>query len=179
MAKVLHASYSGYFPYCILPYQVSVFFPFVSRVSLAQAMSLFWRVKKMRIWGTYIAPYVGAPNEETRDWEMIAESAAITEANLVCNPGTLITSSFNIVDQPFPPVFGFSFGDYVQSSGDLFVAPFEISGFFADTQGAGFSYKNPAQSGPKTLTIEGTTLTGEDAGIGTQLEVMEYWEYNP
>ena len=131
----------------------------------------------MRISGTYIAPYVGAPNEETRDWEMIAESAAITEANLVCNPGILITSRLNIVDQPFPPVFGFT--DYVQSSGDLFVAPFEISGFFADTQEAGFSYTNPAQSGTKTLTIEGTTLTGEDAGTGTQLEVLEYWQYNP
>ena len=178
MAKVLHASYSGYFPYCILPYQESSFFPFVSRVSLTQAMSLFWRVKKMRISGTYIAPYVGAPNEETRDWEMIAESAAITEANLVCNPGILITSRLNIVDQPFPPVFGFT--DYVQSSGDLFVAPFEISGFFADTQEEGFGYTNPAQAqAAEILTIEGTQITGNSAGSNTQLEVLEYWQYNP
>ena len=177
MAKVVHASYSGYFPYCILPYQESVFFPAVSRVSLTQAMSLFWRVKKMRISGTYIAPYVGAPNEETRSWEMIAESAAITEANLVCNPGILITSTSNISDSPSPPVFGFT--DYVQSSRGLFVCPFTIAGFFADTQEEGFSYTNPAQSGTKTLSIEGTTLTGEDAGTGTQLQVLEYWEYNP
>jgi hypothetical protein len=174
MAKVVHASYSGYFPYCLLPYQESTFFPIVSRVSLENAMSLFWRVKKMRISGTYQTP---PPNEETRSWEMIAESAAITESNLVCNPGILITSTSNISDSPSPPVFGFT--DYVQSSGDLFVAPFAIAGFFADTQEAGFSYTNPAQSGAKTLSIEGTTLTGEDAGTGTQLEVLEYWQYNP
>ena len=177
MAKVLHASYSGYFPYCIFPYQESVFFPFVSRVSLTQAMSLFWRVKKMRISGTYIAPYVGAPNEETRDWEMIAESSATDESNLVCNPGILITSTSNISDSPSPPVFGFT--EEVQSSGAFFVAPFAIAGFFADTQEEGFSYTNPAQSGTKTLSIEGTTLTGEDAGTGTQLEVLEYWQFNP
>jgi hypothetical protein len=174
MAKVLHASYSGYFPYCILPYQESVFFPAVSRVSLAQAMSLFWKVKKMRISGTYQTP---PPDEQTRSWEIIAESAAITESNLVCNPGILITSTSNISDSPSPPVFGFT--DNVQSSGDLFVAPFAIAGFFADTQEAGFSYTNPAQGGSKTLSIEGTTLTGEDAGTGTQLEVLEYWQYNP
>jgi hypothetical protein len=174
MAKVVHASYSGYFPYCIFPYQESVFFPIVSRVSLANAMSLFWKVKKMRISGTYTTP---PPSEETRSWQMIAESAAITESNLVCNPGILITSTSNISDSPSPPVFGFS--DYVQSSDDLFVAPFSIAGFFADTQEEGFSYTNPAQSGAKTLTIEGTTLTGEDAGTGTQLEVLEYWQYNP
>lgn len=174
MAKVVHASYSGYFPYCILPYQESVFFPIVSRVSLANAMSLFWKVKKMRISGTYTTP---PPSEETRSWEMIAESAAITESNLVCNPGILITSTSNISDSPSPPVFGFS--DYVQSSRGLFVCPFTIAGFFADTQEEGFSYTNPTQDGTKTLTIEGTTLTGEDAGTGTQLEVLEYWQYNP
>lgn len=174
MAKLVHASYSGYFPYCILPYQESEAFSSVSRVSLADAMSLFWRVKKMRISGTYTTP---PPSEETRSWEMIAESAATTESNLVCNPGFVITSSLNIVDQPSPPVFGFT--DYVQSSGNLFVAPFEISGFFADTQEGGFVYRNPAQSLTNALTIEGTTLTGEDAGTGTQLEVLEYWQYNP
>lgn len=173
MAKVLHASYSGYFPYCILPYQESVFLPAVSRVTLANAMSLFWRVKKMRISGSYTTP---PPSEETRSWEMIAESAAITEANLVCNPGILITSTRNISDSPSPPVFGFT--DYVQSSRGLFVCPFTIQGFFADTQEEGFSYTNPAQDNTKTLSIEGTTLTGEDAGIGTQLQVLEYWQYN-
>ena len=177
MAKVLHASYSGYFPYCILPYQESVFFPFVSRVSLTQAMSLFWRVKKMRISGTYIAPYVGAPNEETRDWEMIAESAANDESKLVCNPGFIITSSLNIVNQPFLPSFGFD-GE-VESFGEDFVVRFSVGGYFADTFEEGFSYTNPAQSGTKTLSIQGTTLTGEDAGTGTQLEVLEYWQFNP
>jgi len=174
MAQVLHASYSGYFPYCILPYQESVFLPAVSRVSLAQAMSLFWRVKKMRISGTYQTPF---PNEETRSWEMIAESAATTEANLVCNPGFVITSSLNIVDQPFPPSFGFD-GE-VESFGEDFVVRFSVGGFFADIQEGGFIYTNPAQGGAKTLSIEGTTLTGEDAGTGTQLEVLEYWQYNP
>ena len=174
MGKVLHASYSGYFPYCILPYQESEFFPIVSRVSLEDAMSLFWRVKKMRISGAYTTP---PPNEETRNWEMIAESAAITEANLVCNPGIVITSTQNIASQPFPPEFGFA--EYVQSSGGLFVCPFVIGGFFADTQEGGFRYTNPAQTGTKTLSIEGTTLTGEDAGTGTQLQVLEYWDFNP
>ena len=174
MAKVLHASYSGYFPYCIFPYQESVFFPFVSRVSLTQAMSLFWRVKKMRISGTYQTP---PPNEETRSWEMIAESAAATEANLVCNPGFVITSSLNILDQPIPPSFGFD-GE-VESFGEDFVVRFSVGGFFVGTQSDGFRYANPAQSGGKTLSIEGTTLTGEDAGTGTQLEVLEYWQYNP
>jgi hypothetical protein len=137
-------------------------------------MSLFWRVKKMRISGTYQTPF---PNEETRSWEMIAESAATTEANLVCNPGFVITSSLNIVDQPFPPSFGFD-GE-VESFGEDFVVRFSVGGFFADIQEGGFIYTNPAQGGAKTLSIEGTTLTGEDAGTGTQLEVLEYWQYNP
>lgn len=174
MAKVVHASYSGYFPYCLLPYRESEFFQAVSRVSLVNAMSLFWRVKKMRISGTYATH---PPTEETRNWEMIAESAANDESKLVCNPGFIITSSLNIVDQPFPPSFGF--GGEVESFGEDFVVRFSVSGFFADTFEAGFSYTNPAQSGAKTLFIEGTTLTGEDAGSNTKLEVLEYWEYNP
>lgn len=174
MAQVLHASASGYFPYCILPYQESEFFPIVSRVSLKDAMSLFWRVKKMRISGTY---QTTPPNEETRSWEMIAESAAITESNLVCNPGIRIISTSNISDSPAAPVFGFT--ENAQSSGGLFVCPFAIGGFFADTFEEGFSYTNPAQAGTKTLSLEGTTLTGEDAGTGTQLEVLEYWQFNP
>lgn len=170
MAKVIHASYSRYFPYCLFPYQDSAFFPFVSTCSLSEAMNIFWRIKTINFYGTYIA---GGENPGERDWQMVVESAAETEKNLVCNPGWYIASSLNILE----PIFSF---EEVQTLNGLYVARILFSGFFIDTFGPeGFIFRNPSQTASQgTINFFGVTMWGEVGGNASFNFEAEYWPYN-
>lgn len=172
MARVLHASYSGYFPYCILPFNISEEIGFVSSVSLEEAMALFWKARKIKISGTYQAII---PEIETRDFEITWERDAENEAGLVCNPGFRIVSQKNISQAPFPPILGFT--DNVTRIGDSYVCAFRIDGFLADTFEEGFVYENPRQeAGPQSFFLENTEITG-NGPEDTKIEIVEYWPY--
>jgi len=75
MAKVLHASYSGYFPSCL---QVSDEFAIFT---LEEAMEIYWRVKAWTISGTYIN-YIG----ESSSFFQTFTSTLADESRLVCLP---------------------------------------------------------------------------------------------
>jgi hypothetical protein len=173
MGKVLHASKSGYFPYCIIPYQPSEAFPLVSTTSLVNAMRLFWRIRKIRFYGTYepTFPFVG-----TRNWQMVVVSAASKEEDLVCNPGWDIIDQENLVnDGGVSSEFLF---DEITSFEGGYVVRLRFGGFFQDTFGpAGFIFDNPSQeSRPDSISFEGVQMRGETAG-SFNYEIQEYWSY--
>jgi hypothetical protein len=175
MGKVLHASQSGYFPYCITPYQESEFFPFVSTSSLDDAMRLFWRIRKIRFYGTYEPTF---PFEGTRNWQMVVESAADSEEKLVCNPGWVIKDQENLVNDGaggLNSVFSF---EEVTSFGEGYVVRLSFGGFFQDTFGPeGWGFENPAQEfRPDSISFEGIQMRGETAGT-FNYEIQEYWSY--
>jgi hypothetical protein len=173
MAKVLHASYSGYFPYCLIPYQPSEFSPLVSTTSLDNAMRLFWRIRKIRFYGTYEPTF---PFEGTRNWQMVVVSAADKEEKLVCNPGWNIIDQENLVNDG--GVFSeFSF-ENVTSLGEGYVVRLRFGGFFQDTFGpAGWVFNNPSlNESIGSIDFEGVQMWGESAGT-FNYEIQEYWSY--
>jgi hypothetical protein len=173
MGKVLHASQSGYFPYCIAPYQESEFFPFVSTSSLDDAMRLFWRIRKIRFYGTYEPTF---PFEGTRNWQMVVESVADSEEKLVCNPGWIIKDQENLVnDGGLFSTFSF---EEVTSFGEGYVVRLSFGGWFQDTFGPeGWGFENPAQEfRPDSISFEGIQMWGETAGT-FNYEIQEYWSY--
>jgi len=175
MGKVLHASQSGYFPYCIIPYQESEFFPLVSTTSLINAMRLFWRIRKIRFYGTYEPTF---PFEGTRNWQMVVESVADSEEKLVCNPlpGWIIKDQENLVNDEV--LFStFQFED-VTSLGESYVVRLSFGGFFQDTFGPeGWGFNNPSQAEPQgSIDFEGVQMWGETAGT-FNYEIQEYWSY--
>jgi len=173
MGKVVHANYSGYFPYCILPYQESEFFPFVSRTSLSNAMRLFWRIRKIRFYGTYESGF-----GDIRNWQMVVESAADKEEKLVCNPGWIIKDQENLINDE--AVFStFAFED-VTSSPTGYVVTLGFGGFFQDTFGPeGWSFNNPSQNDSLgSIDFEGVQMWGGSFASSTfNYEVQEYWSY--
>jgi hypothetical protein len=176
MGKVLHASQSGFFPYCIVPYQPSEFSPIVSTTSLSNAMRLFWRIRKIRFYGTYEPTF---PFEGTRNWQMVVESAADSEEKLVCNLGWIIKDQENLVnDESFYSTFGF---EQVTSFEGSFVVELSFGGWFQDTFGPeGWGFNNPSQDGrPDSISFEGVVMTGEIALYATvNYEIQEYWSYD-
>ncbi len=179
MGKVLHASQSGYFPYCIVPYQPSEFFPIVSTTSLSNTMRLFWRIRKIRFYGTYepTPPFYG-----TRNWQMVVESAAGSEEGLVCNPGWIIKDQENLINEEGVIVSTFVFEDVTSSTTD-YVVRLTFGGFFQDTFGpVGWGFANPSQaSAPNGINFEGVGMgggIGEDFAQSTlNWEIQEYWSY--
>ena len=175
MGKVVHASQSGYFPYCIIPYQPSEFFPLVSTTPLSNAMRLFWRIRKIRFYGTYepTPPFYG-----TRNWQMVVESAADSEEKLVCNPGWIIKDQENLVnDGGVSSAFQF---EEVTSLGESYVVRLSFGGFFQDTfgpEGWGFSNPSPTES-IGSIDFEGVQMWGGGFASSTfNYEIQEYWSY--
>ena len=75
MAKVLHASYSGYFPSCLhLSETLAIF-------TLEEAMEIYWRVKAWTISGTYVN-FIG----ESSSFSQTFTSTLGNESRLVCLP---------------------------------------------------------------------------------------------
>jgi len=170
MGKVLHASYSGYFPYCLANYTDPIFNIFTP-INLTLAMKLYWRLKKFRFYGTY------TDNDGVlREYSINVESNAGSEEELVCNPGWAV-SLVNITAD------GFSMG-LTQVSEGGYVPELAFGGFFLNVpQETGFTVLTPAYIetvGLPTYNFEGVTLyqQPEFNNIGTQNhEILEYWSY--
>lgn len=100
MGKVYHASYSGYFPYCLSEQDISSY-SYVANIPLALAMATFWRAKRIRWFGTINWPSVGWDN---LPWHIEISSGASTESNLVCQPFWYVTSVENLNDGGGSPI---------------------------------------------------------------------------
>lgn len=185
MGRVLHASYSGYFPFCLneIPESYRSAFSNISTTSLENAMRIFWRIKKFRIYGRFAE----TSTEEIKDWEMVVESTANEERDIVCFRGEenwKVVSYLNLLaggEGPniFGPRFIFSYPIYTLNK--EYVVQLIIDGYFSGTQGpGGFVYRNPSYfvNFDRTFNFEGVTLYGFNAGLEMKYEILEYWSYD-
>lgn len=177
MGRVLHASYSGYFPFCLAEYQDEGFG--TSVCDLTSAMKAWWRMKKVRFYGTYGIPDL-AP-EQYYDWELIAQRNAATEENLVCNPDP----SWNIVSYKnleASPVF---YTGYAYKKGGNYLLDVVANGKFKNTSsetGFWFGTIYDQNIAYQSLDFGGITLFGPDPVLSsssgtTNFEVLEWWSY--
>lgn len=110
MAKVLHASYSGYFPSCLQVNSASSVF------TLEEAMTIYWRAKAWTIAGTYSNQF-----GESSAFSQTFTSTLADETHLVCLP----RDYFPYFETDFTPQTDDAFFQrasnfYVNSSGNLY-----------------------------------------------------------
>lgn len=128
MGRVLHASYSGYFPSCIGAARTTG----IVEGSLSQIMSMYWRVKTWELLsatGSYII-YLDEDNsityEFTEGTKELGSTNATSEEALVCsqyfNRGALITTIVDSTYFPEPSTiytsFRFSYYPTISKSGE-------------------------------------------------------------
>jgi len=182
MGKVLHASASGYLPFCITPASTipqevrGTYYPFA--LSLDQTVSLFWRVKK---W-TY-EDNLGPVGENFQFFTPIEN-----EENIVCNPA--LYSYFKTFDRgsAIDPleIFSGTTRDYkpVLKVGDLYY-PFIY--FFGILQGSDFLTsidQEYPENGTFTMSWLGHNIsaplygsTQPDPPFIAKFTAQEYWSY--
>jgi hypothetical protein len=174
MGKVLHASYSGWFPFCVekINYPTLVY----SESKLDEIMKIFWRIRKIKFYGTY---FDGDDIESPWDFETV--SAADKEEGLVCNPGWLSTSGLNT----FNVGFGINNVFYENIEEDRFVLDSTIFGNLenpsVEEQAITFnSIAEPTETQP-ALDFEGIIfrINNPFLLVGTiNYEILEYWSYD-
>lgn len=178
MGKVLHASYSGYFPFCLNEYDLDPPFSAYSPVSLQTAMRIWWRIKKFRFYGTYVLNPETDP--ETRNWEIVVERNANSEENLVCNPNPGWTTEFTL--NTFG-VSGFSLENIFQDGANYVVGSSFGAGFVDGSQEQGIFYVSAYDVILKTYNFGGVTyyMTGDNNTYNEfttiNHEILEYWSY--
>jgi hypothetical protein len=94
---VLHASGSGYFPYCLTEADPDPFVDYVEEMSLGLAMAIFWRAKRIKWYGMINWPSADFNN---LPWHIEISSSASDESQLVCNPIWTVTGSQNAGGNP-------------------------------------------------------------------------------
>jgi hypothetical protein len=179
MGKVLSP---GLFPFCISEWTDSPPFQF-NTASLSSCMRLWWRVKKIRFYGTFGLPDFASTT--FYDWELVVERNALTEEALICNPdpGWNIVSTLNL----HADSSGFRFSRVYTSSGGYVPSASVFGAFEADSAPEEFGFEYVSIYEPITLRA-GTILVDEiqlnEIGIalysesGTiNSEVLEYWSY--
>lgn len=102
MGKVLHASGSGYFPFCSSDFDLIQ--GFYINGTLKQIMAVYWRVKKWKykISGSYIGPLSITGSEEFT--QNITPSS---EESLVCTSPTLFLGTVTLIGGDAPYSFQF------------------------------------------------------------------------
>lgn len=141
MAKVLHASYSGYFPSCL---QVSDEFGIFT---LEKAMEIYWRVKAWTISGTYVNQF-----DEIYDFSQTFTSSLADETRLVCLP----RNYFPYFETDFTPQTDDTFFQrasnfYVNSSGNLY--------------GLGIAFKFIPSGADRVIGTSGIDDPSTDVGV--------------
>ena len=184
MGKVLHASGSGYFPFCIQESTSDAcVFP------LETIMKIYWRVKKFRLTGagTGTLPLSGEEAFFTFDPVEIPQMYANSEENLVCasefyfdqeddfgdiglNERTISKKELNLFSLDFNAVFGFDSLNF-------------IYGFRA------FGGLGLTTNSPHSLIIFGVSMPifinaqgfGDENNMGGSMQLtltpIEYWSY--
>ena len=180
MAKVLHASASGYFPSCLEVNDEDAIF------TLEEAMEIYWKVKAWTITGTY-RNNLG----ESSSFSQTFTSTLADETKLVCRARNL----FPYFENDFTPFADGIFFErsqffYINSSGNLygldirfqFVPPGQGYGIRAIGAGINFDYSQNVGS----LNVLGKSIPfyAQTSDEEEQLESAngtmtpsEYWTY--
>lgn len=176
MGKVLHASYSGYFPSCIGGPRTSG----VINGSLEKIMSLYWRVKTWQI--ESIVGNIGIFNF-SQGQKDLGSISATTEEELVCgktyNNGTLIyaTTEEGQVGVDFgltyQPVFSKMDENYQMS---LLCSFFVAGNTLAATNIEGENIGN-VQFQPVDISIPIYTGVEDGGSLSVIISAKEWWSY--
>jgi hypothetical protein len=178
MGKVLHASGSGYFPFCIGEIDLSI--PeLYSMVSIEAVMKIWWRIKKIRFYGTYTQRNNGNPIDVP--WELIVQRNAANEENLVCNPfpSWNTISQLNITDGSFTT----SSVSYKGTSDDRFILAAAVGGALEDVlQEQSIPFVSiPVEEGSQKFVFEGISFTNTPPEFtlpgSINYQILEYWSY--
>jgi hypothetical protein len=164
MAKVLHASYSGYFPTCL--YEL----PDSATQSLEDAMEIYWKVKS---WTITITGEIPVTKTFTR--------TAPDETHLVCN-----TFGDEDAFSPNSEEDGFFFldGPFVNSLSNPTLYGVEAVFVAKSTGGYGYSNTDPTNTQVGSYTFFGqsyplyaTTQETDIPPASGTIEPASYWTY--
>ena len=185
MGRVLHASGSGYFPYCLqnYPAEGDIIGPYQPPpMSLEAAMRVFWKIKRFRFYGTYTLDPFGTP--EVRNWEMIFERNAVSEEDLVCYP-KLPSHNYVGGENIDEPSGAFELEHFtLQGSGYIPNGGF-TGDFVGGVEEQGISFATSGDNDPQVAyNFEGIVFYMTGFGntyseYRTQNhEILEYWSYD-
>lgn len=194
MGRVLHASYSGYFPFCLEEFVPSPFIQnyYFNTYDLNVAMKTFWVYKKISFSGEFDVFDPNTLETRTEKFEIIVKSGAGKESDIVCYPSWVVESaSSNLIDLNQDPIKA---GSPIWSGGDVtpnfltkdgqIILPYTISFYFKDTFGPLGVYLSTFIGGqydppPSIYSFGDLTLYGENATAKTfEAKILEYWGYD-
>ena len=153
MGKVLHASASGYFPYC-LEIENVLSAQYLAQINLNLAMAIYWRARKIRLFGTVNWPSTELPQWINAPWHLEISSYATTEEELVCfprSPQWVVSSVENLTDGGGNPIVVGSEDPWAtqpffyENDGDqasLINGSLKFSAFFVEGSLLGFNLKS-------------------------------------
>jgi hypothetical protein len=169
MGKVLHASKSGYFPFCLPEFQDDV--TQFTTASVAVVMKSFWVLRSFSITGTYNGP------NSVLDFSIVLSNTASKEEEIVCNPTWEVSSSSSLVD-----IVGswYDGGGGFYKYGNSIIPNYRISALYEQGQGGGFVIISQTSSGyEETFSFEGMTFYGESGGaLSFLITPISYWSYD-
>jgi hypothetical protein len=193
MAKVLHASGSGYFPYCIqtAPADKSN----LVGGTLEQIMELYWRVKAWRL--DFVSGSVNFFYSSgdvftltyTASQQTLGSVNATSETNLVCNPSPLISATANyllggdnnslqVMLNGFPGSGGSSFS----KENEIYYMYFYFYMIYVSTQVTEYQVGSVTINGlsvPLYGYIDGQPPTNITGNISASISPIAYWTYAP
>jgi hypothetical protein len=169
MGKVLHASKSGYFPFCLQPFQSEGLYHFTI-ATLENAMRAFWVLRSFSITGSYNT------FDSSRNFSIVLSNTASTEEEIVCNPIWEVYSYSNL-----DSISGLWYsGNNFYTYGDLIVPDYSISALYLEGGGAGFAVTSLDDSNyEETFSLENMTFYGASGGArGFSINPISYWSYD-
>ena len=188
MGKVLHASFSGYFPTCIIEGIPTPSQDYLS-LTLEQAMALFWRVKtwEARASGSFYSYSIGSDITYTSNSfsDMTPSITIQEEKNLVCKGSETFSFSRNATANIPSPIsgtidFGYTFTSIKKNASTYYPSFFVVSINALSLYSPFFA----AKIGTYKITYLDYDITGDifsaDGSSGSaliEIRAKEYWTY--
>jgi len=176
MGKVLHASYSGYFPACIQTAPASK--GNLVSGTLEQIMELYWRVKAWRL--DFVSGSIDIDGEiidYSASQQALGAVSATTEADLVCNPAFGATATYTLNGQSRKLIIGLGGSYFIENTTYYLYFLFDM--LFVTTQVTEYEVGFVTIKGfsvPLYGYVDGPPrpITGN---ITASISPIEYWSY--
>ena len=186
MPKVLHASYSGYFPNCIetAPENKNQ----LIAGTLEETMELYWRVKTWRldfVSGSVTFDYGEGVSETltyTASQQTLGSVNAINETYLVCGIYPVVSGTANYsINSGFNQSLIFRLGEgFVKALNEIYYMPFVFDMGFVTTQQYEYQVGSVTINGlsvPLYGQIDGPPPDSITGNISASISATEYWSY--
>ena len=182
MAKVLHASYSGYFPFCLTkgtPPQTGRGTDYPISLSLTKYMSWWWKVKTWKLTGSSACSETADSGNLVNNWTTTSlvqddsyTSSIASEQNLVCQSVRIIKRASETQQEgvgfngfstgtddtgAFTNLWIITFQDHAYLDGTTIYPRMSVSGWY-DSLSAGDSKVQTQLDPLSTFRIDGVTI---------------------